>query len=54
MQRINKRVGSLRKSVRMTNPFQLTKRQRENIKINKIRNELEDITTDTDKIRDSE
>ena len=48
---MKQRVGSMRKSTRLTNPYPKIKRQRENIQINKIKNEKGDITTDTEEIQ---
>ena len=49
---MKQRVGSLRKINKIDKPLsKLTKRQRENIQINKIRSEKGDITTDMEEIQ---
>ena len=49
---MRQRVGSLRKINKIDKPLsKLTKRQRENIQINKISNERGDITTDMEEIQ---
>ena len=50
---MNQRAGSLKKYInKIDKPLsKLTKKQRENIQINKIRNEKGDIATDTEEIQ---
>jgi hypothetical protein len=48
---LKQRIGSLRKSIRLPNPYPDELKGRENIKVSNIRNEKQDITTDTREIQ---